>query len=149
MLFDREKIASRISDVQSSIDRLLEYASLNSEEFLSSDEKTGASKYYLIVMIEGCFAICTHIAARVFHKVPESYADCFRILSKENIVSENLAQGLSKMAGFRNLLIHRYWEVDDTKVHQYIKTDLLTVQHFLEIIKERYLRIQSLNNHLK
>ena len=90
-------------------------------------------------MIEGCISLCTHIAAKEFHKVPESYADCFTTLFEKDIIDEKLALRLSKMVGFRNLLIHRYWDIDDNKVYTYMKNDISIVKDYLSLVKKRYL----------
>jgi len=136
---DKEKIAQRISDIQTAICNLAKYAKMDEGEFLSDDEKMAAAKYYLIAMIEGCISLCTHILAKDLHKVPDTYTTCFKILADNNVLSEALANSLAKMAGFRNLLIHRYWEIDDKKVHQYIKTEIVNVHEYIKIVRDKYL----------
>ncbi len=139
MGIDKEKIAKRISDVQSAFNSLDKYAGINEAEFLNDDEKVAAAKYFLISMIEGCISLCTHISAKELHKVPDTYTTCFKILADNNIISDDLATSLARMAGFRNLLIHRYWEIDDKKVCQYIKSERKNVQGYLKVISERFL----------
>lgn len=90
-------------------------------------------------MIEGCISLCTHISAKELHKVPDAYTTCFKILADNNILSEVLANSLAKMAGFRNLLIHRYWEIDNKKVYQYIKTERMNVHEYLKIVSNKFL----------
>jgi len=81
---DKEKIAQRISDIQTAICNLAKYAKMDEGEFLSDDEKMAAAKYYLIAMIEGCISLCTHILAKDLHKVPDTYTTCFKILADNN-----------------------------------------------------------------
>ena len=139
MSIDKDKMAQRISDIQCAITNLVKYARMDEDEFLNDDEKIAAAKYYLIAMIEGCISICTHISAKDLHKVPDAYTTCFKILADNNILSEELAINLAKMSGFRNLLIHRYWEIDDKKVHQYINTELEDIHTYLKIVGDKYL----------
>ncbi|ODS32776.1 MAG: hypothetical protein SCARUB_02096 [Candidatus Scalindua rubra] len=136
---DKEKIAKKISDIQSAINSLDKYACNEESKFLNDDEKVAAGKYYLITMIEGCISLCTHISAKELHKVPDAYTTCFKILADNNILSEVLANSLAKMAGFRNLLIHRYWEIDNKKVYQYIKTERMNVHEYLKIVSNKFL----------
>ncbi|MBA7515273.1 hypothetical protein ES705_07312 [subsurface metagenome] len=45
---------------------------------------------------------------------PATYRETFEILEEERIISEELANELSDLAGFRNVLVHIYWERDLT-----------------------------------
>ncbi|MDH7593732.1 MAG: DUF86 domain-containing protein [Methanomicrobiales archaeon] len=38
-----------------------------------------------------------------------------------------------QMARFRNLLIHRYWKVEDERIHCTIKGDMGDLKKFLEV----------------
>lgn len=140
MDIDKEKIAQRVSEIQLAISNLERYAKIAESEFLGNDEKIASVKYYLISSIEGCISICIHISVKEMHKVPDGYATCFKILADNKVLSETLASNLGKMVGFRNLLIHRYWEIDNKKVYQYIKTELGNIQEYLKIVRDRYLR---------
>lgn len=140
MAVDKQNIAEKISDIQSSIAKIEKYADMDEKKFLVNDEKIAAAKYHLIVIIEGCISICTHISAKEIHKAPGSYAACFKILADNKILPEPLADNLAKMTGFRNLLIHRYWEIEDRKVYQYLKTEMANIREYVKIVAERYLK---------
>lgn len=140
MGFDKEKIAQRIYEVQLAISNLEKYVKMDESKFLSDGEKIAAAKYHLISIIEGCISICTHISVKEMHKVPDGYATCFKILADNKVLSETLASNLGKMVGFRNILIHKYWEIDNKKVYQYIKTEIGNIQEYLKIVRDRYLR---------
>lgn len=140
MPVDKQNIAEKISDIQSSIAKIEKYADMDEKEFLVNDEKIAAAKYHLIAIIEGCISICTHISAKEIHKAPGGYAACFKILADNKILPEPLADNLAKMTGFRNLLIHRYWEIEDKKVYQYLKTEMANIREYVKIVAERYLR---------
>jgi uncharacterized protein YutE (UPF0331/DUF86 family) len=136
---DKDKIAQRISEIQSAISSLERYAKMGEAEFLGDDEKIAAAKYHLIAIIEGCISICTHISVKELHKVPDGYATCFKMLADNKVLSKTLASNLARMVGFRNLLIHRYWNIEDKKVYQYIKTEIGNIQEYLKIVGDRYL----------
>lgn len=143
MAVDREKIAARISEIQTAVDRLESYAAMDVREFLSSHEHVAAAKYYLLTMIEGCISICTHIAAKEIHKVPDGYGACFKLLSDHKLIGSELGNSLGRMAGFRNLLIHHYWDINDQKVHRFINSGLKDIKNYVEIIGEKYLKKNS------
>lgn len=64
----------------------------------------------------------------------------FSLRKNPEVLPEALASHLAKMAGFRNLLIHKYWEIEDKKVYQYIKTEIGNIQQYLKIVRDKYLR---------
>ncbi|MEK6657328.1 MAG: DUF86 domain-containing protein [Nitrospirota bacterium] len=137
---DKEKIAKRISEIQAAIDHLRKYTELDVKEFISNDEQVAAAKYHLLIMIEGCISICTHISTKALHKVPEGYSACFDILTNHNIIDSELGNRLQKMTGFRNLLIHQYWEIDNQKVYRFIKSDIEDVISYIKVIGQKYLK---------
>lgn len=124
-------LRERAGEIREALERLSPYARLSREEFCSNEERTAAAKYRLIVAIEAALSICNHLCSRVARKAPETFADCFRILGKEGIISEALAQRLSKMARFRNLVIHLYWQVDNSRVHRILQEDARDLEEYL------------------
>lgn len=40
------------------------------------------------------------------------------------------------MVGFRNLLVHRYGKVDDSKVYDYLRKEIADLYEFVEVIEE-------------
>jgi len=54
----------------------------------------------------------------------------FEVLGKEGVLEEGLAGRLREMAKFRNLLVHRYVEVDNARVLEIIKYHLDDAREF-------------------
>ena len=51
-------------------------------------------------------------------------ADCFGILAGLSVMTPELAERLKRIARFRNLIVHLYWQVDNRRVYQLIQHDL-------------------------
>ena len=62
-------------------------------------------------------------------------AECFEVLGENNLLDKELCQNLVKMARFRNLLIHKYWNIDEKKVYYFAKNNLSDFEKFIEAIK--------------
>jgi uncharacterized protein YutE (UPF0331/DUF86 family) len=131
MEFNRELIKKRAIEVKRSQEELGVIASRGREKFLSDHEIIDSVKYKLLVAIEASLSICNHIAARYAKKVPESYAECFLVLADSGIISKELSERLARMADFRDMLVHRYWEVDNEKLFSIIKDDLGDLEEFV------------------
>ncbi len=102
--------------------RLRELGHLPEEDFLSDFRNRESAKYLLIVAIGAAIDLCNHIVARRGGRAPQDYADCFSILADLKAIDSDLVDPLKKMARFRNLIVHLYWQVDDRRVYQIIQS---------------------------
>lgn len=121
MAVNKEKIITLVAEIEKAKRQLEEYVALGEPAILGSSERLNSLKYLFVVAIEACVDICQHFSAKLFSEVPESYSKCFEILSKRGVITESLAEQMGDLARFRNLLIHRYWGVDDKRVVQHLK----------------------------
>ena len=48
---------------------------------------------------------------------PPSYGDAFRTLGQHGVIDRDLAERLARAAGFRNLVVHAYADLDLARVH--------------------------------
>jgi len=104
--------------------RLRELGGEPEEAFLADYRNTESAKYLLIVATESAIDICNHLVARLGGRAPEDYADCFAVLTTLGVIEPDLADRLRRMARFRNLLVHLYWQVDDRRVYRALHKDL-------------------------
>lgn len=73
-------------------------------------------KYLFITVIEGCVDVAHHIASSEDFGPPGSNAEAVRVLGDRGVVQPELASALARAVGFRNVLVHRYADVDDAVV---------------------------------
>lgn len=93
-------------------------------------EKLQAVKHSLFEITEASIDIASHIIAAEGFQKPDEYAEMFSILSKNNVITEELSSKLKELARFRNLLVHRYGELEEEKLKQIINKDLKDVSDF-------------------
>jgi len=129
-------ILDRISDINSSLKRLEEIRLSGLSNFLVSNDLEDIASFQLIKLIEGCLTICQHISAKVFKIAPDSYSNCFELLAKNNLIPSELSTNLQKMARFRNMLIHVYWNIDYKQVFEIIQNHLVDVRKFVAILDD-------------
>ena len=108
------------------------------DKFLKDKILIGSAKYYLQVSIECCLDVANHIIAAERFRVPQDYADSFKVVQEQDLVPVNLGKRLQQMAKFRNRLVHLYGTIDDANVHKYINKDVNDLVAFKSIIIERY-----------
>jgi len=134
--FNIDRIRQIIGEINFALGKLEKCAVLAEEEFISNDEKLDSGKYNLIVAIEGAVDICNHIVARRGGRAPCDYADGFAILAELRLFPLEFTERLKKMARFRNLLVHLYWQVDNRRVYHFLKEDLQDVKDYLKGIEK-------------
>ncbi|MFO8020730.1 MAG: DUF86 domain-containing protein, partial [Promethearchaeia archaeon] len=78
--------------------------------------------------------IGNHIVSRLELKKPEAYQDILIILGKNSILPKEFAEKIAKMAGFRNILIHNYLEINRKIVYQHLQEDLSDFDKFIKYI---------------
>lgn len=132
---NRDLIMGKIADLEKSIALLDKIASIEKKDFLDDQIIVSGAKYQIVLAIEAAQNICNHLAARVAKEAPESYADCFRILHENHIISKELALKLVSMAKFRNLLVHQYGKVDDSIAYSILKNDTRDIIKYINEIK--------------
>jgi len=139
-LYDQEKMVRLVSELRRSVGRLRELSKLSQEDFLNDPDKIGSSKYHFIVAIESSIDMCNHVIARNGYRVPEDYADTFKVMAEAGAFDADFSDDLRNMAKFRNRLVHLYWQVDDQQVYEIIRNRLDDFKKFLDFIS-RFLGI--------
>jgi len=87
------------------------------KDYLSDERNVLSLKYLLIESVEAIADICQHLLAKAKGIVCEGYVDCIVKAGEAGIIDVSLAQKLRKLTDLRNILIHRYWVVDDKKIY--------------------------------
>ncbi len=138
-MINREKIESLLGELNSFLKSLEDLQNFSVEEYLKEKRNVYSGRYLLQVSIETCINISNHIVSRMKFGLPKEYADAFRLLNKNDIISDELLGKLILMTRFRNRIVHLYWDIDDSYVYDIINNNLKDVIEFKESIK-RYLK---------
>ena len=125
-----DRLRLRLGAIADALRRLRELGALGEETFLADFRNTESAKYLLIVAIEAAIDICNHIVARGGGRSPQDYADCFEVLSELGVLKPALVERLKRMARFRNLVVHLYWQVDNRLVYRAICEDQEDLEDF-------------------
>jgi uncharacterized protein YutE (UPF0331/DUF86 family) len=133
-LFDQEKMAKLVSEFRTSVSRLQKLKELGQKEFIGDPDKIGSAKYHFIVAIESSIDMCNHIISRNGYRVPEDYADTFKVMREKGAFDDEFSEQLVKMAKFRNRLVHIYWEIDNARVYKILEDHLGDFKIFINSI---------------
>ena len=137
-MVSKEKIFQKFSLLDDYLNILKDIAKNPVNTFIKDKILLGSAKYYLQVSIECCLDVANHIIASERLRAPRDYADSFKVIEEEGLVSGKLGKRLQQMAKFRNRLVHLYGDIDDKNVHQYIRKDVSDLVEFKSIVIDRY-----------
>ena len=91
--------------------------------------------------IEACIDIGHHIIAAENYRSPQNLRDIFKVLSENSILPKDFSETMQLMAGFRNRLVHLYWEVDNEELYKYLQNQLgdfdAYVHHILDFVEKQ------------
>lgn len=91
-------------------------------------------KYRFVVAIEASIDAARHVGVSSGLRGATDFADSFVVLGEAGYLEADLVARLKGMAGFRNLLVHGYAEVDDTRVVEILQTRLDDLDAFRRAI---------------
>jgi uncharacterized protein YutE (UPF0331/DUF86 family) len=120
MGINHEKLYVKFRDIEESLTRLKQFEVMARDDFLADRDSQDIASFRLIVATEAAIDTCLHIAAKSLKTIPEEYAFCFHLLAEHDLIDKGLAERLARMARFRNLLIHRYWQIDYGQIYEII-----------------------------
>jgi uncharacterized protein YutE (UPF0331/DUF86 family) len=128
---NEEMVKTRAQEIRENLDKVRRYTSLPDADFWADERNLYTVMHLLLMSIEAIAALCSHILARLARRAPASYAECFEGLRELDVVDDELSGSLVQMARFRNLLVHRYWEIEPDQVLRYARENLGDFETFL------------------
>ncbi len=124
-------LRDKISDINDALEILSKYARRETAELLDDEEALRSAKYTFVVLAEAATNIATHICIEALDEAPASYADSFLILAENDLLDPHVCEKMAQLAGFRNLLVHRYAQVNDKHMLEMMREDLPSVEEFI------------------
>ena len=118
---DKERISKLIEELRESLRVAEEIVSLDLNEFLADIRNRYTLRLSIVEIVEAATLIGLHILREQFNDTAEGYVQVFRKLLERGILSRDTGEGMIKLARLRNLIVHRYWDVDDARVYTEIK----------------------------
>lgn len=98
-------------------------------------------KIYIIALngalhlaVEAVLDLGNHLIADQNLETPDSNRDIFRVLFENEIINDSLKESLIKIAGFRNILVHDYLDLDRELEYEIIKNNIKDIKEFMKVV---------------
>jgi uncharacterized protein YutE (UPF0331/DUF86 family) len=117
-VLDRNRVARALTDIMAARGEIAPLVSLEQVVFLADRRNSLSLRYLIIQAVEAMADICQHILAKTRGVLCEGYVDCLLKAGEQGIISTSLSQKLRQLVILRNILVHRYWVVDDVRLYE-------------------------------
>lgn len=112
------------------------YQGISLEDLKNDRDKRNMVLHAMLVSVQSSIDVATYLIAEKGLGRPVTYRETFEIMGQCRLIPEELAEELSDLAGFRNVLVHIYWQLDLDQVYGILQNDLETLKLFLQEVKK-------------
>ena len=131
-------LSKKISNVRHNLSRIRTKAPLQLNDLKTDIDIQDIVLHNLQLAVQGCIDIAAHIVADQGWGVAGSINETFYILRDKKAISLEMMEKMVSMAGFRNILIHEYEDVNLDIVHAIVEHHLHDIDKFLLTIAKHF-----------
>jgi len=120
----RERIRGLLDELKLLVNDLQDIVRISVGEFLGDMRNKYAVRHLIVEIIEVASNIGLVILRDDFGvREVMGYSDIFRRLRERSVLGDTTGIGMEKLARLRNMIIHRYWEIDDARIYNEVKSE--------------------------
>lgn len=134
---DRAVLAERVAAVQRHLQRVADRLPEDAGQLRPMDDATDAVILHLWQAVQITIDLAVSWCVRRGLGAPTTYGDAFVRLGRAGAVDAELAARLSRAAGFRNLLVHAYGDLDLARVHRIARDGPADLRAFLAALADQ------------
>lgn len=132
---DADLVAKKLAFIETCVREL---RTLAQPELIAEDiREQRFVEHTLQLAIQAALDVGSHIVSDDRLGEPDTSRDVFRLLERAGIVTADLGTRLEQMAGFRNVVVHLYQEVDLGIVRDVVENHLDDLLQFAAAIRRR------------
>ncbi|MEW5983792.1 MAG: DUF86 domain-containing protein [Acidobacteriota bacterium] len=131
---DRPLIEKRLAIIDTCLSDLRRLA--RPDQLESDIREERFVEHTLQVAIQACLDIASHIVSDRRLGEPATNRDLFGLLERDGWIAAALRERLADMAGFRNVLVHGYDDVDLAVVRDVLANHLMDLSDFAECVRQ-------------
>src|SRR3989304_7075966 len=124
MIQNRSGVLDHLRELNAAVNDWERYRTISLEELKNDRDKLNMVLHAMLVSIQSAIDISNHIIAEKKLRKPATYRETFEILKEADLISLKQSESLSDLAGFRNVLVHIYWNLDIKEIYGVLQNDL-------------------------
>ncbi len=130
MPVDNSTLQSKLQQLEEYLSDVKKLRSRGEAEFVERSDTEVLAERHIEKACQAVLDIANHIIAEQGLGQPTMYRDLGYILAKANIITNELAAKLEKIAKFRNRLVHEYAHLDAKIIYQIVHNDIEDLVEF-------------------
>jgi uncharacterized protein YutE (UPF0331/DUF86 family) len=134
---DRELLAERAASVLRHLDRVAAHLPADPADLTALSPATDTVVLHLWQAVQVVIDLAVSTCVRLGLGSPPTYGEAFRRLAAAEVLDDELATRLAAAAGFRNLVVHAYADLDLKRVHAIASADPADLRAFLAALRDR------------
>lgn len=123
-MVDKLLIGRKLAQIDTYLEQIREYSKVSLSAYKNDWKIQRVVERTLQILIELCIDVANHLISDKNMRLPTGYADTFRVLVENGIISENLFKKMEKMAKFRNIIVHQYEKIEPSIVVSILRKNL-------------------------
>jgi uncharacterized protein YutE (UPF0331/DUF86 family) len=128
----REQLEMFLREASEAISEAKRLVRRDFETFMASLE----ARYALIAFVEAVTDAITLVLEADHGVAPDSYREAVLLAAEKGIIPYSLAERLVKLVSLRNMLVHRYWRIDDARLYRETRENVTYAKSILEALKK-------------
>lgn len=134
---DKNRILLKLDEMQKYINDLKEMLPTSEDEYVENKIIRRACEKTIELAIESLIDVCSMIISVEKLDLPKDEDTIFDILVKNKIIDLALSSKLNEIKGFRNVIVHKYGDVDDSLSYEFLSNELDDFDKFYDLIKKK------------
>ena len=131
-----------MDELEKYLRELEEYLPEEEEDYLNNSMRKRACERAFQLASENLLDICNLIISEKGFGIPTDSKDSIRKLVENGVIPGSLSARLEELVGFRNLLVHQYGHVDDSRAYSYLNDESKDFYEFIDII-DKYIGLET------
>jgi uncharacterized protein YutE (UPF0331/DUF86 family) len=132
---DPELIGKKLALIETAVTQLRTLARL--DRLADDVREQRFIEHTLQIAIQAALDVASHLVSDLRLGEPETNRALFTMLATHGWLTAEDAQNLSAMAGFRNVLVHGYTDVDFDILRNVVEHHLNDLLRFVQVVRER------------
>lgn len=133
---DRQILAERAAAVERHLRRVAHRLPDDPAALKPETDASDAVVLHLWQAVQSVIDLAVSACVQLGLGAPATYADTFRTLGDHGVIDPDLADRLSRAAGFRNLVVHLYAPLDLQRVHEAARSGPADLRAFLAALRD-------------
>ena len=129
-MVDREIFSRRLEALHGYLTKLRAFRDAAEDEFVREPALHDLAERYLHLVVEAALDLANHYIADRALPAPDTNRDTFTVLERAGELAPDLADRMRGWAGFRNILVHQYVDIDHGVAYRAIRDELVDLEQF-------------------